>query len=67
MESKMKQAYMAPEMEVIEMNMETLLMALSAAGSLDGTQIGGPASGKDADANGRRGSWGNLWEDNKRW
>ena len=32
----MKQAYMTPEMEVIEMNMETSLMALSAAGSLDG-------------------------------
>ena len=37
----MKQAYMAPEMEVIDMNMETPLMALSAAGSLDGhRQVG---------------------------
>ena len=60
----MKQAYMTPEMEVIEMNMETPLMALSAADSLDGTQIGGQISGKEADANGRRGTWGNLWDTN---
>lgn len=69
----MKQAYVTPVMEVVEMNIETALMALSAAGSLDGTQIGGPASGKEAEANGRRGSWGNLWDSgssevsNRRW
>ena len=63
----MKKTYIAPEMEVIEIENEIALMALSAEQALDGTSSGGEVSDKDADANGRRGSWGNLWEDNKRW
>ncbi len=70
----MKQAYVTPVMEVVEMNIETALMALSAAnGGLDETFWGGNGSGMTADANGRRGSWGNLWDSgssevsNRRW
>ena len=71
----MKQAYVTPVMEVIEMNIETALMALSAAnGGLGGTSWGGNSSGDmTADANGRRGTWGNLWDSgssevsNRRW
>lgn len=59
----MKHTYIAPEIEVIEMNIETALMALSAESTLPGTSTGNPdeGTGKDADANGRRGEWGNLW------
>ncbi len=57
----MKQAYIKPETEVIDIETETHLMALSASGSLDDTTFGGPGTGKDADATGRRGTWGNLW------
>ena len=63
----MKQAYVTPEMEVVEMNIETALMALSADQTLPGTSWGGSAGGgnsMEADANGRRGSWGNLWDTN---
>lgn len=49
-------------MEVIEIENEIAMMALSAEQALPGTSSGG-----DADANGRRGSWGNLWEDSRRW
>ena len=63
----MKHTYIKPEMEVIEIENEIALMALSAEQALPGTSSGGEVSGEDADANGRRGSWGNLWEDNKRW
>ena len=64
----MKHTYIAPEVTVIEIETESLMLSVSGAnGGLDGTEDGGLGSGMDADANGRRGSWGNLWEDNKRW
>ncbi len=59
----MKQAYIAPQAEVIEIETETMMLGLSGeSGGLDGTTTGGLISDKDADANGRRGTWGNLWE-----
>ncbi|MBR3858667.1 MAG: hypothetical protein IKJ18_01425 [Bacteroidaceae bacterium] len=58
----MKQAYIKPETEVIDIETETHLMALSADEALPGTSWGGDdGTGKDADATGRRGTWGNLW------
>lgn len=60
----MKKTYIAPEMEVIEIENEIAMMALSADEALPGTSSGGEVSGEDADANGRRGTWGNLWDDN---
>lgn len=64
----MKQTYIAPQMEVIEIDEETPLMTISAvSGGLEGTTWGGEATNGEADANGRRGSWGNLWEDSRSW
>lgn len=61
----MKQAYIAPQAEVIEIETETMMLGLSGeSGGLSGTTTGDSVSNKDADANGRRGTWGNLWEDN---
>jgi hypothetical protein len=59
----MKQTYTAPVAEVIEIEIEGQLMALSAENSLPGTSTGGDATGKEADAPGRRGEWGDLWAD----
>lgn len=63
----MKQTYIAPEVEVVEMETETMMLGLSAESSLPGTSTGKPGtgSGLEADANGRRGQWGNLWEDSR--
>lgn len=60
-----KKKYIAPDMEVIEMNIETALMSLSTGDALPGTSWGGSVGGDsdiDPEANRRRGSWGNLWE-----
>lgn len=66
---KMKKIYVAPGMEVMELNIETLMLSMSApgggsAGGDGGPSWGGSASDKEADANGRRGEWGNLWTQN---
>ena len=64
---KMKKIYVAPEMEVMELNIETLMLSMSAPGGDGGDggpSWGGSASDKEADANGRRGEWGNLWTQN---
>ena len=66
----MKHIYVAPETTVIEMETESLMLTVSAEGGeggLEGTGNGGSGSNMEADANGRRGSWGNLWEDGRRW
>ena len=56
-----KKTYIAPEMQVMEIDMESVLMSMSSP-KLDGTTDGGDSEGgMEADANGRRGSWGNLW------
>ena len=61
---KMKKIYVAPEMEVMELNIETLMLSMSAPGD-GGPSWGGESNGgMDADANGRRGEWGNLWAQN---
>ena len=51
-----KKAYITPEMEV--MNVETEVMMLTASFEVD-------EEGRDnvtTDSRGRRGTWGNLWE-----
>ena len=48
-------------MQVIEMEMESVLMSMSSP-YLPGTSDGGESSGGNyGDANDRRGTWGNLW------
>lgn len=58
----MKKTYIAPEMQVIEMEMETVLMSMSSS-DLPGTSDDGKSpGGMYGDANDRRGTWGNLWD-----
>lgn len=60
----MKKKYIAPAMEVMEIDNEALMLTVSAPGENgnDGPSWGGSSDGdKEADANGRRGEWGNLW------
>lgn len=53
---------MAPELVVVEIEMESSLMGMSSGDSLPGTSWGGESEGgMEADASGRRGSWGDLW------
>ena len=59
--SKMKKRYIKPEVEVMEIENEALMISMSVPDG-DGPGYGGEATDKEADANGRRGSWGNLWE-----
>ena len=61
----MKKTYIAPVIIVTELDGETLMLTISGEqGGLDGTKAsdGTAVSGMDADAQGRRGSWGNLWD-----
>ena len=61
----MKKTYIAPEIIVTELDGDTLMLTISAGNEetgLQGTTYGGMQSGGDADAQGRRGSWGNLWD-----
>lgn len=74
MKYDMKKTYIAPEITVIEMEIESPILSISGeSGGLDDTSWGGSAgsstgNGKiEADANRRRGSWGNLWESDNRW
>ncbi len=58
----MKKTYIAPEVQVMEVEFESALMSMSSP-TLGGTTDGGDSTGgMDADAPGRRGSWGNLWD-----
>ena len=61
----MKKTYIAPEIIVTELDGETLMLTISGEkGGLEDTKAsnGTAVSGMDADAQGRRGSWGNLWD-----
>lgn len=60
----MKKTYVAPKVEVMELDVEVSMMSMSALGEggLDDTSWGGESEGgMEADANNRRGEWGNLW------
>ena len=60
----MKKTYIAPEMSVMELETEALMLTMSAPGEDSGPSWGGGSTGgMDAEANKkRRGTWGNLWE-----
>ena len=56
-----KKKYIAPQMEVIEMEVSLVLAA--SAGEIP---VGGDGNGGgDALSNRHRGEWGNLWSDRK--
>lgn len=67
----MKKIYIAPAMEIAELEVAAIIAgSMNAGGSLPGTGYGGDDDSGDfeGDANGRRrGEWGNLWEDSRRW
>ena len=57
-----KKKYIAPQMEVIEMEVSLVLAA-----SAEEIPVGGDGNGGgDALSNDRRGSWGNLWADDEK-
>ena len=59
-----KKQYIAPEMTIVEYRQEICMLSVSAEQSLNGVKgFGGDATSMDADARGRRGKWGNLWEE----
>ena len=58
----MKKTYIAPETTIVEYSHDICMLSMSAQESLNEVTFGGDAFGKDADAQGRRGKWGNLWE-----
>ena len=49
-------------MNVVELDTEAMMLTISAPGE-DYPTWEGPASGLEADAPVRRGTWGNLWAD----
>ncbi len=63
----MKKVYIAPAIEIVELEAATILAAspgIEARETLDGTSYGGNSKdgGMDAESNRHRGTWGNLWE-----
>ena len=57
-----KKAYIAPQMEVTEIDTVQMLAA-----SASDIPVGGDGNGGgDALSNDRRGSWGNLWDDDEK-
>ena len=61
----MKKTYIKPVMEIMELDIETLMISMSAPGGNgnEGPSWGGDSEGgMEADANDRRGEWGNLWK-----
>ncbi|MBR4041993.1 MAG: hypothetical protein IKJ09_06785 [Bacteroidaceae bacterium] len=56
----MKKMYVKPEIEIIELELESHMATIS--GNLDGVVDNGDSEGgREADANRHRGEWGNLW------
>ena len=53
----MKKEYVKPELEEVQLGGEILMQSTSAFKP----ENGGNYDGDDAGANGRRGTWGNLW------
>lgn len=56
----MKKTYMAPMIEVVEFEPESLMLTASSEIGEVGTGGGTAGNGPDL-ANERRGAWGNLW------
>ena len=57
----MKKKYVMPAVVTIELEIESLM--LTASGETGDVSVGSGTAGNGPDlVNGRRGSWGNLWE-----
>ncbi len=57
----MKEKYIKPEMETITLDSEEAILALSNFGANSGDEY----EEEEAGVRGRRGTWGNLWHDEK--
>lgn len=57
----MKKVYVKPEIEVIEIEFESSMMADSVTSTLPDTGFGGEGDADPNEANRHRGEWGNLW------
>ena len=59
-----KKSYIAPAMEVVEIESSTLMTgSMNAGDTLPGTSWGGESEGgMEAGGNRHRGEWGNLWK-----
>ena len=57
----MKKDYVKPTLEAVEVEFESLMTTTS--GEQGSTGVGSGSAGDETDdyTNGRRGSWGNLW------
>lgn len=60
----MKKMYIAPMMEVVEIEVTTMIAgSMNAGGTLPGTGNGGDSQGgMEVEGNRHRGEWGNLWK-----
>ena len=57
-----KEVYIAPTIEIVELETQSSILAVSGGGTLPGMGSGGDSEGgMEGDANRRRGEWGNLW------
>lgn len=58
---KMKKVYQTPAIEIIDIEIETQMMADSITSNLPDTEFGGTGEADPNEANRYRGEWGNLW------
>ena len=65
---KRQKNYIPPRVEVISMECEQMLALSGGSANVGGWGNGGSLGGGDADeeALSRRGTWGDLWSDNRR-
>lgn len=63
-EAMKKNVYVKPMLRVVELDTKVLMQPASPGASGPGIQVGGGDGGGDveAESQGRRGSWGNLWD-----
>ena len=61
-DNAMKKMYVKPTMEVVEIHSDVAMLAGSNPESNVGFGGGDGGGNVEAESNGRRGGWGNLWE-----
>lgn len=57
----MKKIYQVPTTKVVELHIQSIMLSMSSNNGLQDTSYGGQTQGQEADANGHRGQWGDLW------
>ena len=59
----MKKRYVAPIIDIVDIEYEVLMLAVSSEQSNTGTGSGTAGNDTPDLSNKRRGTWGNLWDD----